>query len=225
MPAIPPIGILLRSHVERRLLPLFLRVDRRIPVEELGFIVWPNWIDPSQATVYSIGVGEDIDVERRLVERGARSIWLFDPTPRAIRHMEQCGDFGGAMHFSPVGGWREDTTLTFHAPADPRFVSYTVMAPQGGTSTFKAEVRTLRTLMRERGHERIDVLKMNVEGAEDAILEQAFRDGIRPRSIICTWEGRWSLAKAVRCTRDLRQRGYRLIGRKDWYCTYLDLHG
>lgn len=213
--------MLFRSHVERRLLPLMLRHDGGGTTEAVGFVRWPVAIDPAKAVIYSIGVGEDIDVERRLVARGARSIWLFDPTPRAIRHMQEAGDAGGALHFAPVGAWNRDTTLTFHAPADPRFVSHSVIGPQGGSGSFEAQVRTIATLMRERGHERLDVLKMNVEGAEDAIIERAMADGIMPRAIICTWEGRWSLAKAVRWTARLRARGYRLVGRQDWYCTYL----
>lgn len=210
-----------RSHVERRILPLMLRLDATGATDAVGFLHWPRAIDPSTAIIYSVGVGEDIDVERRLVAMGARWIWLFDPTPRSIRYMQDAGNADGALHFTPVGAWSKNSTLTFHAPADPRFVSHSVLGPQGGTGSFEAQVRTIATLMHERGHDRLDVLKLNVEGAEDAILEQAFADGITPRSIICTWEGRWSLAKAVHWTSKLRARGYQLVGRKDWYCTYL----
>lgn len=190
-------------------------------MRRVGFLDWPEDLRLPDSIVYSIGVGEDVDVELRLLDMGVKAIWLFDPTPRSIHFMEQLGDRGGRLRFSPVGAWREDAVLQFHAPADPRHVSHTLLGPQGGSGGFSAEVRTLRALMRERGHDRIDVLKMNVEGAEDAILERAFADGIVPGAIICTWEGRWSLAKAARWTRDLRRRGYRLAGRVDWYFTYV----
>ncbi|MBM4105920.1 MAG: hypothetical protein FJ257_06445 [Phycisphaerae bacterium] len=217
----PPLATIVRSQVERRLLPLVVRADGGIPTRRLGSILWPDRLDPAASVIYSIGVGEEIEVERRLLELGARRLWLFDPTPRSVRFMASIGDHDGRLCFSPVGAWRQDALLDFHAPADPRHVSHTVLGPQGGDGGFRAEVRTLASLMRERGHEQLDVLKMNVEGAEDAILERAFADGITPGAIICTWEGRWSLAKAARWTRDLRRRGYRLAGRVDWYFTYV----
>lgn len=221
MLAVAPLASIVRSQVERRLLPLVVRAEGGIPTRRLGNVLWPERLDPAASVVYSIGVGEEIDVERRLLALGARRLWLFDPTPRAVRFMSAIGDHDGRLRFSPVGAWKEDAVLDFHAPADPRHVSHTVLGPQGGDGGFRAEVRTLASLMREHGHDRLDVLKMNVEGAEDAVLERALADGITPGAIICTWEGRWSLAKASRWTRRLRTEGYRLAGRVDWYFTYL----
>jgi FkbM family methyltransferase len=221
MTALRWIATMFRTQVERRLLPVFLHKDPTIPVTRLGLARLPDRIDLARAVIYSVGVGEDIDFERALVARGARSIWMFDPTPRSIAFMGRQDIDPTVVRFIPVGVWKCDTVLMFHAPGNQAFVSHTVMGSQGGSGGFEATCRSIASLMRELGHTRIDVLKMNVEGAEDSILAAAFEAGVEPGCIILTWEGQWSLAKAVRWTRILRARGYRLAGRVDWYCTYV----
>lgn len=210
-----------RSHIERRLLPIFLHPDRSVPVTRVGFAMLPTEIDLRSAVIYAVGVGEDIDFERMLIARGAHSVWLFDPTPRSIAFMNKQQVDPSIVHFLPVGVWERDEVKTFFAPENDDFVSHTLMGPQGGSGGFEAQCRSVRSLMAELGHVRLDLLKMNVEGAEDSILAAAFRDGVEPGCIMLTWEGRWSLAKAVRWTRKLAERGYRFAGRVDWYCTYV----
>ena len=46
---------------------------------------------------------------------------------------------------------------------------------------FTAECKTPSTLVAEHGHDRIDRLKLDVEGAWEPILESRLREGIMPR--------------------------------------------
>jgi len=57
--------------------------------------------------------------------------------------------------------------------------------------------------MRELGHDRVDLLKMNIEGAEHVVLESAFHASVRPVVVTLTWEGHHALAKARAWTRHL----------------------
>lgn len=74
--------------------------------------------------------------------------------------------------------------------------------------------------MKQLGHEHIHLLKMNVEGVEDIILENALAAGIRPDIIVVTWEGNRALLKAIRWTFRLKSLGWHLLARKGWYFTY-----
>ena len=85
---------------------------------------------------------------------------------------------------------------------------------------FTAECRTIRSVMRQYGHDHIDVLKLNVEGAEDAILQSVLDAGVRPSAILVTWEGHARLAKAMRWIKHPCNHGWDLLGRKGWYFTY-----
>ena len=201
---------ILRWHIQRPLLGVAARANgetvrvahAEIPPVEAGWIC------------YSGGVGEDIAIEQHLADHGVR-VWLFDPTPRAVAHMRRHSD--PRLTFEPVGLWDCETTLRFAAPANPAHVSHTVMRDGPG---FDAPCRTLPSLMADNGHDRVDLLKLNIEGAEHVVLEHALAHGVRPEVIVLTWEGRGAFRKALRWTRRLEDLGYELVGRNGWWFTY-----
>jgi hypothetical protein len=75
--------------------------------------------------------------------------------------------------------------------------------------------------MKSLGHDRVDLLKMNIEGAEHEVLEAMLAARIFPRVIIVAWEGNDALLKAHRWTRRLRRDGYDFVGRVAWFFTYV----
>jgi hypothetical protein len=98
-------------------------------------------------------------------------------------------------------------------------VSHSVVNLQGTDSYFTAECRTLPTLMKLAGHERIDLLKIDIEGAEHRVLGSMLESAIRP-VVICTeidqpvsFRQLWSTL--VR----LRRGGYRLVAVDGWNLT------
>ena len=100
-------------------------------------------------------------------------------------------------------------------------MSHSADGPQGGTSSFDAPCRSVPSLMRELGHERLDLLKLNIGGAEDRVLAGALGAGVWPRVIALTYEGRGAFRKALAWTRRLRREGYRLLGVRGWFVTYV----
>jgi hypothetical protein len=74
---------------------------------------------------------------------------------------------------------------------------------------------------RETTHSELFLLKMNIEGAEYAVLESLLRDGIFPRIIALTFEGSWALLRAASWTRTLKSRGYSVCGVYGWAVTFL----
>jgi FkbM family methyltransferase len=210
------------------LLQLALRRDRvsgaRItprPVLSLGkgYGAWPTpaAVVRPDAVVYSVGVGTDATFDEALLDAGVREIHAFDPTPRAITFAEALQTRRPAFRFSPVGLWKEDTTLTFHAPENPNHVSHSVTALHGERPGFTAPCRRLVTLMRERGHTRIDLLKIDIEGAEYAVLADILASRADVTAICVEfdethtpvdagWRGRIGAAVA-----SLRAAGYALV--------------
>ena len=217
----PTLDELRRWQVERRLLPLFLRPDEAIPTTEVadarlpeGPLIEPDWV------CYCAGVGEDIRFEVELVRRWGVHAWLFDPTPRSIAFMERArAELDERIAFLPFGLWKEDATLHFAPPEREGYVSHSVM--EESERGFDAPCRSIPSLMRELGHDRVDLLKMNIEGAEHVVLESAFHAGVRPVVVTLTWEGHHALAKARAWTRHLAAEGYAFAGRKDWWFTYV----
>ncbi|HNL39351.1 MAG TPA: FkbM family methyltransferase, partial [Saprospiraceae bacterium] len=78
----------------------------------------------------------------------------------------------------PVGLWNEDTTLRFFAPRNEAYVSHSLVNLQRSEKHIEVPVKKLGTLMKELGHPRINLLKIDVEGAEYQVLEAMLADNI-----------------------------------------------
>jgi FkbM family methyltransferase len=141
-------------------------------------LVQPNWI------VFSAGVGEDISFDLELMRRSGCEVHAFDPTPRARDYVKGYGNLPTRFHFHPYGLWCADRIMRFYAPRDATHVSHSITNIQRTDTYFESPVKTVRSAMRDAGHERIDLLKMDIEGAEYAVIGEMIRSGVRPR-IIC----------------------------------------
>lgn len=166
------------------------------PLEFLG-TAYGGYMLPSREireglTCYSFGAGEDISFESELAAAFPVEVHIFDPTPRAITYVS---DFikktsvggngaGQRLHFHPWGVWSSDQQMQFYAPKDPAHVSHSLVNMQHTTDYFTADCRRPRSIMNALGHKSVDLLKLNIEGAEYEVMRALFEDQIRP-SIIC----------------------------------------
>jgi FkbM family methyltransferase len=210
-----------RWHVEKHLLQLLVRPDYPLACIPIADMVCPVGLVHSGAICYSAGVGEDIRFERYLTDVLGANVWAFDPTPRSIDFMSTSAHDTSRLRFVPIGLWGEDTTLRFYAPSNPSHVSHSVLGDLGGAGSFEARCVSVATAMKSNQHDRIDLLKMNIEGAEDVVLQSMLEAGITPDVLILTWEGNNALRKALTWTERLRSVGYGFVGRKDWFFTYV----
>lgn len=203
------------------------RVQRRpeLALEWLGSRyggrIVPTALPGREWICYSGGVGEDITFDEALIERFGCQVYAFDPTPRAIEFVMREAPDPATFHFMPLGLWSEDTTLRFHAPRDPAHVSHSVINLQGTDKWFEAPCRSLASLMAELGHERIDLLKLDIEGAEHAVLSAMLDAGIRP-SVVCLEIDRpVTPGRAWTTVRRLMGGGYALVGLEGWDLTFV----
>lgn len=91
-----------------------------------------------------------------------------------------------ADHFRivEVGLWSTEGTQRFYAPADPQHVSHSVVNLQKTSSFCEAEGTTVASLMQHMGHEKLDVLKLDIEGAEYEVVRNLVEDSI-PCAVLC----------------------------------------
>jgi FkbM family methyltransferase len=211
-------------ELERRLLLAYPEPDPALGLARIG-TDYGGWIVPtamigSDWICYCGGVGEDSSFDLGLIETFGCEVYAFDPTPRAIAHvMATAGD--ARFHFLAVGLWSEDATLRFFAPRDPTHVSHSVVNLQRTDEYFEAGCRSIPSLMAELGHTRIDLLKIDIEGAEHAVIASTLRAGIRPR-VICLEIDRPVSPRAFWMTmRRLAKGGYELIAVDRWNLTLL----
>jgi FkbM family methyltransferase len=185
-----------------------------------GWIVPTRLLGPA-SRCYCAGVGEDVSFDLGLIERLGSEVFAFDPTPRATAFAEPIAEREPRFRFVPVGLWSSDTVLRFYEPKDPTHVSHSVVNLQGTSGFFEASVRTVQSLMTELGHASIDLLKLDIEGAEHTVLASTLEAGILP-TVLCFEVDRpvgpvrlWSTIRRV-----LRH-GYDLVAVDGWNFTFV----
>lgn len=208
-------------HPERWRLERRLKPDVAWPVVEVGGFLVPLGVLDERSVCYCAGAGEKIGLEMGLSQRFGSRVVALDPTPRAIAFVQTQPTDPQRFCFVPVGLWSRDETLRFYAPADDRFVSHSIVDAEAGRSYFEAPCKRLSTLMAERGDREIDLLKMNIEGAEYEVLSDMVATGVKPRSLVIAFEGSTPLANAILWTDKLRQYGYRLVAIHTWCGTFV----
>jgi len=124
----------------------------------------------------SFGLGEDVSFESAMMERFDCRIAGFDPTPRSVAYVrDRIPDERFTAHALALAD--HDGTLTFTLPpasaADQ--VSASAVAQYGSDPARQLQVpcATLASVRTGFGIDRIDVLKMDIEGAEYAVIAQA----------------------------------------------------
>jgi FkbM family methyltransferase len=138
-----------------------------------GYCVCPTGLDHG-SVVYSFGIGEDVSFDLAMIERFGVTVHAFDPTPRSIEWVSR-QSLPAEFTLHPWGVASFDGTARFTPPKNPAHVSHRLSEAAEGARGFEAPVKRLGTIMRELGHDRVDVLKLDVEGAEYALLEELWQ--------------------------------------------------
>lgn len=165
-----------------------------------------------RSVVYSFGVGEDVTFDLAIMQRFSVTVHAFDPTPRSIAWVEkQSLPDRFVMH--PWGLAAYDGVARFSPPEDPAHISHTVLERSRASGpAIEVPVHRLSTIAERLGHERIDVLKMDVEGAEYEALDDILRSSLPVGQILVEFHHQLEgvpLARTESCIDKLNQAGYR----------------
>ena len=179
-----------------------------------GWILCPTALD-QDSVVYSLGVGDDISFDLSVIERYGATVYAFDATPKSVQwvHAQQ---LPGQFRFYEYAVLDHDGTATFYPPDNPDWVSYTVCPNQFATANRAVVVATRRlsSLMKQLGHTRIDVLKMDIEGSEYQVIDDMLRCGIEVRQLLVEFHHRFTgigMARTKRTIKALARHGYKIF--------------
>lgn len=136
----------------------------------------PTSLIDEHSICYLAGCGENISFDLSLIEQIGCDVHAFDPTPRAIKHVATVAGNNPKYIFHEVGIWNKKDVLEFFAPADPSHVSHSLVNLQKTSESIKVDVERLSALMAKLEHERIDLLKIDIEGAEYLVLDSIIED-------------------------------------------------
>ena len=173
--------------------------------------ICPDGLSP-ESVIYSFGIGDDVSFERDLIDRFGLTVHAFDPTPQSLAWVRlQNLPQNLVVHEFGIADY--DGTAQF-APPPKDWVSFSMARTLPRDGLIDAPVRRLSTIMADLGHSQLDLLKIDVEGAEYRAIPDVLSSGIRPAQIMVEFHHRIRGIRhrhTRRAIRLLTQAGYRVI--------------
>lgn len=182
----------------------------------------------ARSVVYSFGTGEDITFDEEIHRITGAKVYGFDPTPRAIAYAEKCAH--PWFMFTPVGIGIKDGTAQFHLPKADTYVSGSMLKTAHlKEESITVDMQTLVSIMKRNGHDHIDLLKMDIEGSEYAVLDFILQHHIPCSQLLVEFHDRFisnGPALKARIMALLRTNGYRLFAFSERFeeISFIKLH-
>jgi FkbM family methyltransferase len=168
-----------------------------------------GWIIPEKflnkdSVVYCAGAGEDISFDMGVANTFGCKVYIFDPTPRSEEHFKkaiksiQTNQFEeipaelrtyysipekvvNLLDFHLLGLWDKAEVLRFYSPKNKNHVSHSIDNLQETDDYFEAKVQDLRAIMKDLNHQKLDLLKVDIEGAEFEVIDFMIQNAIFPK--------------------------------------------
>ncbi len=170
------------------------------------------------ATIISVGLGEDASFDVEFAERYGAKVIIVDPTPRSIDYfhalferigmprMQNYGTSGclpidsydlsavrcDQLTLVPCALWTKRDHLRFYLPADINHVSHSIVNFQNDFRTdtpfIEVESTTPDDLIANYGLTTVPLLKLDIEGAEVAIIGYLLDRNILPHQILVEFD-------------------------------------
>lgn len=158
------------------------KIRTRKDLKEIGS-KYGGWVVPSSvfnvdSICYCVGCGEDISFDLGIIDLFGCHVFSFDPTPRAVAYVNKVAGKNVKYHFYEIGLWDEEDTLDFWVPNNPRHVSHSLLNLQKTDAFISVKVKRLAQIMKELDHKTLDLLKIDIEGAEYRVVESIIDDMI-----------------------------------------------
>lgn len=180
--------------------------------EKARWYICPDNLSAS-SVVYSFGVGEDISFDLELISRYHAELHAFDPTPRCIEWVRR-QNLPREFVFHEYGLAHFDGLCKFLPPENSAHISHTLLERNLPWPAIELPVKRLTTIMESLGHDHIDLLKMDIEGAEYDVLNDLLSVGIRVDQLLVEFHHRWpeiGVHKTKVAIRYLNEAGYRIF--------------
>lgn len=185
-----------------------------------GFFVATDYINEN-SIVYSFGIGEDISFDTALIKKYHCKIHGFDPTPKSIRWIS-AQELPNGFKFYDFGINDKSEKAIFYFPKNPNFVSGSVIA-QSNVNTeegIEVDLKTLKDTAELLGHKKIDVLKMDIEGSEYAVLEEILQSRFEIGQILVEFHDRFfedGRERTIHILNEMKKSGYLIFAISETY--------
>jgi len=183
-----------------------------------GFYAYNKNLSES-SIVYSFGIGEDISFDLEINQDTNCLVYCFDPTPKSISWIKR-RNLPDTISFFNYGISDKDETTTFFLPKNKKHVSGSLIAHHNIDLDDKVfvQMKRLKSIMRELGHSHIDILKMDIEGAEYNVINDILDSDISINQILVELHDRFfkdGRNKSKKTVERLNNKGYGIFAISD----------
>jgi FkbM family methyltransferase len=214
-----------------------------------GYYVPSNYLSGT-SICYCVGAGTDISLDVELATRFKSQVFIIDPMPYAKQHFDDLvqsvkvgstftADYKkegyvynisakdlGNITYCATGVWDEKKTVKFYVPASSNYAGHSITNLQNTEDYIEAPVDKLANIMRELGHQQIDLLKIEIEGSEYTVIDDVLADNLDVKMILVEFDEfhhRKGLSRLVavkhieHSSRKLMKAGYKLAHSISFY--------
>lgn len=167
----------LREELEKKRDPSF--VVRSLGREKFNWKFLPDRLN-SDSVVLSAGIGSDISFEQELAAEFGCDVHCFDPTPAALEYAVPIARSNPRIKLHSVGVFARDQVVKFYKPMEKGLGSLSATNLTYSSVYLEAPVRRMLTIVRQLKIDKIDYLKLDIEGAEHGVIDDMLFSGILP---------------------------------------------
>jgi FkbM family methyltransferase len=181
----------------------------------------PDDLISAEWTCYSVGAGSDVSFDMELIARYGARVRAFDPfsTFREMAEAEAGGDPRYSFHEVAIAA--SDGPVEMFGRQDEQHGSVSAVNLYGVETAFTRPGRSIASLMEEFGDDRVDLLKVDVEGSEYELVPTIDLDGAATRVFCVQVHHNRSARHAHRLFDGLRGHGFDLVGREGTKFTFV----
>jgi FkbM family methyltransferase len=184
-----------------------------------GFYVYPKFLNQN-SIIYSFGIGEDISFDISVIENHNCHVFGFDPTPKSIKWVKQHQSLPSKFIFFEYGIADKSGMIDFYLPKNIEHVSGSFIKQDNVDDKQKVlvEMKSWEDIVNTLGHSQIDVLKMDIEGAEYNILDSFLESSVPIIQILIEFHDRLfddGKIKSINAIKKLKNHGYEIFGISD----------
>ncbi|MGH8956817.1 MAG: FkbM family methyltransferase [Microbacterium sp.] len=173
-----------------------------------GDLITAEWL------CYSVGAGNDVSFDMELIARYGARVRAFDPFV-IFREMAEARAGGEPRYsFHEVAITASDGPVQMFGRQDTEQGAVSAVNLYGVRTSFTKPGRSLLSLMAEFGDDRVDLLKMDVEGSEYELVPTLDLDRMGVRVLCLELHHNESVGRARALLHMLRQRGFAPVHRK-----------
>ncbi len=212
---------------------------KRIGTFQHGYYL-PDQLLSKDSICYCVGAGEEISFDTELIMQYGCKVVILDPAPEGVNHFKLLRskldnnstltipnhgipytyqinlDQLTNISYLEIGVWTEATKIKFYSPERKDYVSHSIELFKNGGKFIEVPVDRISNIMKQQGHTSIDLIKLEIEGAEYRVIETIVEDKIDVKAIAVEFDevyhkkGPAYLLRIKKSTQLLLNNGYTL---------------